>query len=147
MEGVALSMLGGGESAVLRELDHICREESGSVRQGQSWSDVTMLVLQANTYDQDLAYFGNDGKPVFMPTPDAPATKVSKPSDQLYPCRDMLTYADHRKLTSSDSIVHGSSMFHFPCHTRLSAKWKNTSWFMFYSRRISACARRLNYIL
>ena len=34
---------------------------------------------QNQTYSNDLMYFGDDGKPVFMPKPDAPATILNNP--------------------------------------------------------------------
>lgn len=44
-----------------------------------SCNDFSKRLYHGLTRSQDLAYFGDDGKPVFMPTPDASATKVRSP--------------------------------------------------------------------
>ena len=44
----------------------------------ENW--ITFSEKNQIAFEQDLAYFGDDGKPVFMPTPDEPAEKVSAAS-------------------------------------------------------------------
>ncbi|KAK7968684.1 hypothetical protein PG988_007757 [Apiospora saccharicola] len=41
----------------------------------ENW--ITFAGKNQIAFEKDLAYFGNDGKAVFMPKPDEPATKVS----------------------------------------------------------------------
>ena len=41
----------------------------------ENW--ITFSEKNQIAFERDLAYFGDDGKPVFMPTPDEPAKKVS----------------------------------------------------------------------
>lgn len=48
----------------------------------ENW--ITFSDKNQVAFDRDLAYFGNDGRPVFMPTPDAPAKNVS--ARGLRPC-------------------------------------------------------------
>ena len=71
---------------------------------------------------QDLAYFGEDGKAVFMPEPDQPAEKVSNtilntPIADQFPSRE---------LRSSVQTEAGSLMSRYPEPTRHLVKYKNT---------------------
>ncbi|KAF5572397.1 hypothetical protein FPANT_13115 [Fusarium pseudoanthophilum] len=49
----------------------------------ENW--ITFAKKNQLAFDKDLAYFGNDGKAVFMPTPDAKPEKPHLPSSHLKP--------------------------------------------------------------
>jgi hypothetical protein len=42
----------------------------------ENW--ISFAARDAEAFDKDLMYFGEDGRPRFMPTPDGPATRVAQ---------------------------------------------------------------------
>jgi SnoaL-like protein len=42
----------------------------------ENW--ISFSARDAESFDRDLMYFGEDGKPRFMPTPDGPATRLAQ---------------------------------------------------------------------
>lgn len=62
----------------------LCKFSQDLTRNGQEiarcpYSENWISFAAANkiAFEKDLAYFGDNGKPVFMPKPDMPATSVS----------------------------------------------------------------------
>ena len=79
------------------------------------------MCRNAKIQTQDLAYFGEDGKAVFMPEPDQPAVKVR---DTLYDMTNA-NYLLSRELISSGLTGAGSLMSRCLVHTRPLVKLKN----------------------
>jgi hypothetical protein len=49
---------------------------AANVPEYENW--ISFAARDAEAFDKDLMYFGEDGKPRFMPTPDEPATRLAQ---------------------------------------------------------------------
>ncbi|KAK2484426.1 hypothetical protein H9L39_02406 [Fusarium oxysporum f. sp. albedinis] len=75
----------------------------------ENW--ITFAKKNQLAFDKDLAYFGNDGKAVFMPTPDAKPDKPHFPSFQTSPLTAAVGRLPTSPLPKCQSITRATEMF------------------------------------